>query len=979
VDINVNYADVTATGSSGGAGADFDNDTDPVTLTALDTTNKTVTVDITDDNIAELTETFAARLTTPTQFGTRLWDVSDTGTGTISDNDTNNDTATFTIDDVTVSEADGTATLTVSLDNPVDTAVVVDVYYASGTASAGADFDNTADQVTFAPFDTADKTVTVAITGDDIVELAETFTVSLSTAIPLGTRLTDLTDTATVTITDDDTATFTIDDVSVSEAAGTATFTVSLDNPVDTAVVVDVTYADVTASGGSGGVGADFDNDADQVTFSALGTANKSVTVAITNDNIVELTETYTASLGTATALGTRLSNLSDTGTGTITDNDTATFTINDVTVSETAGTLNFTVSLDNPVDIAVAVDVTFTDVSATGGGTDYTSTAQQVTFAANSNAAQTVGVPITNDNQLEPTETFTASLSTATALGTRSRDLSDTGTGTILDGDHMPATQPDTLTVPQGGTAGGNVSSNDTDPDLPHDTLTFGQVTQPSHGTVNFFNLDGTFSYTHDGSANFTDSFVYAAQDAGANSVQETVHITIQPVSDDTPLAVDDDVTVAEGGTATGNVMDNDLGLADAPVEATLGLEPSHGTVTLGSNGAFTYQHDDSEDPTDTFTYTITDADGQTDTGTVHVSVTPVNDNAPVTSDDSFTVPQGGTALRDPKLSIDDPDLPDDPFSFTVDTGPAHGTLELLPDGVFAYTHDGSSNLSGSFTYTVTDAAGHADTATMTITVIPGPPRVTGVRVSSTAWAGDFTAAVDPAQGIGYEIPSGADQLDPVPWVNLDTIHVTFSLEVGTVSPGDVELRGVAVANYVLGPISYDAGTFTAHIPLAAANQPIGSDKLRLVVKDTVTGPSGAALDGEWIDGTSIQSGDAVAGGDFAFRFNVLPADVDQDGEVLANDAAIVMSQQLTSPGDATYSILSDLDGSAFTFANDTAQVWQRQMGVLPTGSPASLMLGVRDAALSQWTPPGGPRLVGGTAPTETSAAVVDDAFRTL
>ena len=76
------------------------------------------------------------------------------------------------------------------------------------------------------------------------------------------------------------------------------------------------------------------------MTFAALSTTPQTVSVPITDDNIVEATETFTASLSTATALGGRSVDLTDTGTGTITDNDTATFTIDDVTVNEAAGTL---------------------------------------------------------------------------------------------------------------------------------------------------------------------------------------------------------------------------------------------------------------------------------------------------------------------------------------------------------------------------------------------------------------------------------------------------------------------------------------------------------------------------------------------------------------------------------------------------------------------------------------------------------------
>ena len=62
-----------------------------------------------------------------------------------------------------------------------------------------------------------------------------------------------------------------------------------------------MSYADVSTTAG------DFDHTADQVTFGALDVAPKTVTVAITNDNIVEATESFTASLSTATALGGRV------------------------------------------------------------------------------------------------------------------------------------------------------------------------------------------------------------------------------------------------------------------------------------------------------------------------------------------------------------------------------------------------------------------------------------------------------------------------------------------------------------------------------------------------------------------------------------------------------------------------------------------------------------------------------------------------
>ena len=167
-------------------------------------------------------------------------------------------------------------------------------------------------------------------------------------------------------------------------------------------------------------------------------TVTQSVTVSLNDDNLVELTETFLASLSVAALPGGRTIDVSDTATGTIDDNDSPTFTIDDVTVDEDDGTATFTVSLSNPIDIDVDVDVSYGSGSATGGGVDYDDSVDTVTFLANTTTPQTVTVSINNDGLVEATETFVASLSTTTNLGGRNVNLDDvdTGVGTINDDD---------------------------------------------------------------------------------------------------------------------------------------------------------------------------------------------------------------------------------------------------------------------------------------------------------------------------------------------------------------------------------------------------------------------------------------------------------------------------------------------------------------------------------------------------------------
>ena len=65
-------------------------------------------------------------------------------------------------------------------------------------------------------------------------------------------------------------------------------------------------------------------------------------------------------------------------------------------------------------------------------------------------------------------------------------------------------------------------------------------------------------------------------------------------------------------------------------------------GSVSVASDGAFTYTPSADFNGTDGFTYTITDSGGLTDSATVTVTVDAVND-PPVANDDIYSWPPAG------------------------------------------------------------------------------------------------------------------------------------------------------------------------------------------------------------------------------------------------------------------------------------------------------------------------------------------------
>ena len=116
-----------------------------------------------------------------------------------------------------------------TLSNPSATDITLTLTTADGSATAGTDYTGTTGSVTIAAGATS-GTFSVAVVDDAIDESDETFTVSVQ-SVDAGT-VGSTSDTGTGTITDNDGAPdVQIGDVTVDEAAGTATFAVTLSNP----------------------------------------------------------------------------------------------------------------------------------------------------------------------------------------------------------------------------------------------------------------------------------------------------------------------------------------------------------------------------------------------------------------------------------------------------------------------------------------------------------------------------------------------------------------------------------------------------------------------------------------------------------------------------------------------------------------------------------------------------------------------------
>ena len=409
--VTVDYA---TAGGTAAAGTDFTAASGTLTF-APGETSRTIAVTVLSDVIDELDESFAIDLSGAVNAG--LADAQ--AIGTILDDEQ----SLISISEATVTEGDsGTASavFTVTLSTPSSQAVTVNYTTADGTAAAGSDYTAASGTLTFAPGETS-QTITVAVLGDVVDELDESFAVELSGPVNAG-----LADAAGVgTILEDDAALLTIGDVSLTEGdsgAVNAVFTVSLSMTSDQTVTVNYATADGTAAAGS-----DYTAASGMLTF-APGETSQTITVAVLGDTLDELDETFSVHLSDAVNAG-----LADADAiGAIVDNDTALLSIGDATVTEGhSGTVTavFTVTLSTASSQTVTVNYATASETA-AAGSDFTAASGSLTFAPGQ-TSRTINVTVLGDTSVETDETFAvllsgninAGLSDGFAVGTIAND----------------------------------------------------------------------------------------------------------------------------------------------------------------------------------------------------------------------------------------------------------------------------------------------------------------------------------------------------------------------------------------------------------------------------------------------------------------------------------------------------------------------------------------------------------------------------
>ena len=141
---------------------------------------------------------------------------------------------------------------------------------------------------------------------------------------------------------------------------------------------------------------------------------------------------------------------------------------------------------------------------------------------------------------------------------------------------------------------------------------------------------VGGEVRYTPNADYFGPDSFTYTISDGNGGTASALVTVTVTPVNDD-PVADDDSYSTDEDTglvvNAAAGVLANDTDLDSETVTAGLVVGPSHGTLTLNSDGSFTYTPEADFNGLDSFTYEASDGALASNIATVTLTVTPVDE----------------------------------------------------------------------------------------------------------------------------------------------------------------------------------------------------------------------------------------------------------------------------------------------------------------------------------------------------------------
>ena len=442
-----------------------------------------------------------------------------------------------------------------------------------------------------------------------------------------------------------------------------------------------------------------------------------------------------------------------------------------------------------------------------------------------------------------------------------------------------LPIGVTDSYSIDEDNTLNGStVLANDSDIDgdtLTIDTLAISTTTK---GLLTL-SSDGTFVYSPNADANGSDSFIYQIHDGEGGSAEATVNIAINSINDD-PVAVNDSfnmieetvltLTVGDAGQLLAN--DSDADGDSLSVNITPDTDVNNGSLTLVSDGGFTYTPNVNFFGVDSFIYQLEDGKGGVTTGSVSITVSNINDDPKTVNDDYST--NEDIVLNGSSVLSNDSDIDGDSLSLITSTvsGPSNGIVVLNSNGSFIYTPNVNFFGDDSFDYQVSDGHGGSANGTVNITIntINDPPVANSDNFTINEDSVLSVSAIASNNILSNDNDADGDTLtvNTTPIDNVSNGSLSLSSDGAFIYTPAANFSGSDNFTYQISDGKGESSQAQVNIIITEVNdQPIASDQVFTLAEDKTHGDSVGTVVASDIEGNSLSF--AIVGGD-ASLFNI-------------------------------------------------------------------------------------------------------------